>query len=262
MPHPYPWSITIVLPALNEERVVGSVLEKIFAELDGKVRDFELLLIDDGSADSTATIMEAFAGTRRRVRVLRNEKNIGLGASYVRGVREARCEYVMLLCGDGGFPASSLAPVFERIGQADIVIPCMANLREIKTPLRYLLSRLYTGLLNLLFSQRLQYYNGLPVHRLELLRSVEITSSGFGFQGEILVKLLKSGCTYVEVAVLGAEQTKRSSALRVRNLVSVAGTLAHLLWEILRFKPIPKAVIEQARGEEAPGDSEPTSVRG
>jgi glycosyltransferase involved in cell wall biosynthesis len=51
------------------------------------------------------------------MRVLHNRPNIGLGASYQRGVAEARHDYVMMLCGDGGLPASSLPPIIEKIGR-------------------------------------------------------------------------------------------------------------------------------------------------
>ncbi len=257
----YPWSLTLIVPALNEEAVIRGVVEQILAQLEGKVREYEVVLIDDGSTDSTGDVMEEIARQRRNVRVLHNPGNIGLGASYKRGVREARCQYVMLLCGDGGFPATSLPAVFEKIGQADIVVPYMTNLRQLKTPVRYFLSRGYTSLLNALFGFRLQYYNGLPVHRADLLRRIQITSSGFGFQGEVLVKLLKSGCSHVQVGVLGAEHTRRSVALRPSNLISVARTLGHLLKEIIRFKPIPKEHIEGGRPDFL-SDEEATSTQG
>lgn len=245
----YPWSLTLIVPALNEEAVVRGVVGEILTQVQGKAREYEVVLINDGSTDSTGEVMEQLAREHQKIRVLHNPGNIGLGASYKRGVREARCQYVMLLCGDGGFPASSLPAVFEKIGQADIVIPYMSNLRQLKTPARYLLSRGYTALLNFLFGFKLQYYNGLPVHRADLLRRITITSAGFGFQGEILVKLLKSGCSHVQVGVLGAEHTRRSVALRPSNLVSVAKTLIHLVKEILRFKPIPREEIERGRGD-------------
>jgi len=240
-------TITFIVPALNEEAVVETVIKDILGVLDGRFADYEMLLVDDGSTDSTGAIMEEFARRHEKVRVLHNGRNIGLGASYQRGLKEARFEYVMLLCGDGGLPAKSLPAIFDQIGKADIVVPYMLNLRKIKTPLRYFLSRTYSNLLNLVFGFRLRYYNGLPVHRTTLLRSIQITSQGFGFQGEILVKLLKSGCTFVEVGVHGAEETRRSFALRPRNLISVARTLLHLIWEIVRFVPVPRETIEKAR---------------
>ena len=142
--------------------------------------------------------------------MLHNNPNRGLGGSYKRGVGESRYDYVMMLCGDGGIPASSLPSIISKIGTADIVVPYVTNLREIKTLQRYLLSRSYTGLLNFLSGHRLNYYNGLPVHRRSLLDPAVMTSSGFGIQGEILVKLLKSGRSFVEVGVLGGESRPTS----------------------------------------------------
>lgn len=150
----------------------------------------------------------------------------------------------MLLCGDGGLPASNLPAIIDKIGTADIIIPYMTNLREIKTPFRYFLSRLYTFILNRLAGLELNYFNGLPVNRRVLLEGIELTSSGFGFQAEMLVKLIKAGHTYVEVGVLGAEKTNRSVALRLTNWLSVIRTVLHL------FSQIRKAAVA---GKPKPG---------
>jgi len=58
-----------------------------------------------------------------------------------------------------------------------------------------------------------------------------MTSSGFGIQGEILVKLLKSGHSFAEVGVLGGETTNKSSIFRPRNIVSVSRTV----WKIAKL---------------------------
>lgn len=224
-----PPTITLIVPALNEERLITETVEQIIDVVEGRFADYEVLLINDGSTDSTGELMEDLARRHSNVRVFHNTKNIGLGASYRLGWSHARCEYVMLLCGDGGMPASSLPRIFDKIGSADIVVPYCENLKQIKTPARYRLSRTYTILLNTLFGLRLRYYNGLAVHRVDLVRNVDNKSDGFGFQGEILVKLLKAGRSYIEVGVKGAEKTNRSSALRFRNVVSVSRTLGSLL---------------------------------
>jgi len=222
-------TITFIVPALNEEQVITATVDEIIQVSQGRFSEYEMLLINDGSADATGELMQDLARRYHHVRVINNDGNIGLGACYRLGCLLARYEYVMLLCGDGGMPASSLPAIFDKIGAADIVIPYCENLRQIKTSGRYFLSRGYTLLLNLLFGLRLHYYNGLPVHRLELVRSVGNESEGFGFQAEILVKLLMAGCSYVEVGVDGAERTNRSSALRMKNLVNVSRTIVNLV---------------------------------
>jgi glycosyltransferase involved in cell wall biosynthesis len=223
------YSVSFVVPALNEEKVVEQTIRDIHSHVNRLVQTNEIILIDDGSTDRTGQIMDALARELTNIRVLHNRPNIGLGASYQRGVSEARYDYVMMLCGDGGLPASSLPPIIEKIGTADIVVPYMTNLKIIKTPMRYFISRSYTRLLNLLSGHKLHYYNGLPVHKRSLLNQTIMTSSGFGFQGEILVKLIKAGHTYAQVGVLGSETTNKSSVFRVKNLASVTRTVLKLL---------------------------------
>src|SRR6202022_1118705 len=190
---------------------------------------------DDGSTDKTGDIMDKLATELPNVRAIRNPHNIGLGSSYQRGLAEARCDYLMMLCGDGGMPAASLPPIFAAVGSADIVLPYITNLKQIKSPVRYFTSRTYTNLLNILFGQKIKYYNGLPVHRVDLLRQLRINSSGFSFQGEILTKLLRSGCSMTEVGVPGAEMTKNSRAVRLKGLINIAKVLVLLVWEVRRF---------------------------
>jgi dolichol-phosphate mannosyltransferase len=227
--------VTVAVTALNEEDVVGDVLNDIAVTCRSHLERFEIIAIDDGSTDATGTIMDAFAGTNSECRVIHNPSNQGIGSAYKQALAEAKGQYYMLLCGDGGLPASSLPPIFEKIGKADIVVPFMLNLRQIKTPMRFALSKAYTFLLNLIFGLRLRYYNGLPVHRVDLLRPLDITSDGFGFQAEILVKLIQSGRSFVEVGVLGAEKTNRSSAIRIANFVSVGRTFVTLVSSVREY---------------------------
>jgi dolichol-phosphate mannosyltransferase len=246
------YSTSFVIPALNEEKVVEDVVRAVWGVVSLHLETFEIILIDDGSTDQTGQIMDRLASQLPRVRVIHNATNLGLGAAYQRGVREAKLDHVMMLCGDGGLPAASLPAIIEKIGTADIVVPYMTNLAEIKTPMRYAISRTYTNLLNLFSGHRLHYYNGLPVHRRALLDQITITSSGFGFQGEILVKLLKSGCSYTQVGVLGAETTNKTSIFRVSNVFSVTATLLKLVLELIRFKRLEiVAVPGLARSENA-----------
>jgi dolichol-phosphate mannosyltransferase len=230
-------STTFLVAAMNEEALIATVVGQIKEAAAAHCSEYELILIDDGSLDETGRIMDELAEQDAQMRVLHNDENLGLGASYRRGVQEARCEYVMLLCGDGGLPANSLPAILERVGDADIVIPFMTNLKEIKTPFRFYLSKTYTTLLNVFAGLKLQYYNGLAVHRADAVRELDIKTDRFGFQGEILVKLIRQGSSYVEVGVKGAEKSNRSSALHPRNLLNMVRTLRVLLREIARGRP-------------------------
>src|SRR5215468_5796926 len=98
-------SITLVVPALNEETLIVETVEQIVEVTEGRFAEYEVLLINDGSTDSTGRLMDGLAARNPRIRVFHNPTNIGLGSSYHLGVAQARYEFVMLLCGDGGMPA-------------------------------------------------------------------------------------------------------------------------------------------------------------
>jgi glycosyltransferase involved in cell wall biosynthesis len=238
-------SVSFVVPALNEEAIIESTTRECAATIDGLLHDYEIILVDDGSSDRTGDIMDRLARELPRVRVLHNRPNMGLGAAYWRGVGAARLDYVMMLCGDGAMPAASLPAIIAKIGTADIVIPNIVNLKALKTPFRYFASRAYTELLNIFSGHRIKYYNGLPVHRRALLNQITDVNSGFGYSAEIIIKLLRSGCNFVEVDVPAREVKGRSTALKFKNLISVAVTMIKLAIDINRASTIKMDVAKR-----------------
>lgn len=82
-------AISVLLPAYNAAEFVAAAIESILAQTRG---DFELLVLDDGSTDATPQIVAGFRDPR--LRVLKNERNLGLTATLNRGLREARGEFI------------------------------------------------------------------------------------------------------------------------------------------------------------------------
>src|SRR5262245_6236815 len=206
--------MSFVVPCHDEEANVAATVAEIRAAAEAPGAAYEIILVDDHSGDRTGEIMEELAARDPRVRVIHNEVNLGYGGAYKRGATAARLEHVMLIPGDNGFPSSSIRAILRHVGEADIVIPHPAN-SGVRSPLRRLLSRGFTRTMNWLFDLDVGYYNSAVVHRAALLGSVTVTTDGFAFQAEVLVKLLARGCTYVECAIVIQERVAgRSAALR------------------------------------------------
>ena len=86
-------SISIIIPAYNEEKRLPETLEKIRGYLAGANWSFsEIIVVDDGSTDGTAIVAERFAESHPNVRVLRNPGNRGKGYSVRHGMLEATAE--------------------------------------------------------------------------------------------------------------------------------------------------------------------------
>lgn len=232
-------SISFVVPCYNEERNVAATVGEIRSAVGTLGTEYEVILVNDRSGDRTGELMEQLAAEDRRIRVLHNDVNLGYGGAYKRGAAAAQFEHVMLVPGDNGFPASSIAEILKHVGEADIVIPHTVN-SNVRSRWRDFASRRFTAALNWLFSLEIGYYNSAVVHKVALLRTVDITSNGFGFQAEALVKLLAHGCSYVECGISIRERVAgRSSALRLRSVLSVCRTIAHLLWTVGLFRRYP-----------------------
>src|SRR5215218_3430339 len=126
-------TVSVIVTAHNDATTIARVVLEAIPILADQSSDFEIIVVDDASADETGALAERIADDHPCVRVIRNEHNLGFGGSYLRAVQVARFEYVLLMCGDGGLPTRSLPPILSRIGEADIIIPHMPNLRELKT---------------------------------------------------------------------------------------------------------------------------------
>jgi dolichol-phosphate mannosyltransferase len=225
-------SVTVVLPALNEEHNIRPAAERVIKALSNVVDDFEVIVINDGSTDRTGAVANELAQSHSSMRVLHNSRNMGLGYSYIRGYREATKKFFIYVPGDNTWPSESLNELFRHLGEADIITSYSTN-PEVRPAGRQWVSSAYTAIINFLFSRRLAYYNGLTIYPVAFLRTEPTTTSGFGFQAEVLLKALAAGLSYVEIPLRIDERSAgKSRAVNLRNITSVFVTLCHLFYEL------------------------------
>jgi len=224
-------SVSFIVPALNEEVNLRDTVDEI-RRAAVVLSDFEIVIVNDGSTDATGAIADDLASKDAKVRAVHNLKNAGLGGAYKSGLAAASKSYVIMIPGDNNHPADGIIPILACAGKADIVIPYVAN-PEVRGPMRRAISRLFVILVNLLFGLNVRYYNGLVLHRLDLLRQITIETNGFAYQAEALVKLLKRGASYHQIPVPVADHGDRNTrAFRIRNVIRVVRTLAKLFIEV------------------------------
>jgi glycosyltransferase involved in cell wall biosynthesis len=185
--------LSIVVPAFNEAGRIGSSIEKIDAFMSKSPISCELIVVDDGSGDSTSEVV-AQAGVKG-LRLVRNERNCGKGFTVRRGVLAASGTYVLFTDADLSAPieeADKLFAVAVKEG-ADIVIGSRAvdrsYIEKHQSRVRELGGILFNWMVRLLL--------GLPLNdtqcgfklfnRERCLRVFELqTTPGFGFDAELL----------------------------------------------------------------------------
>ncbi|MEW6544243.1 MAG: glycosyltransferase family 2 protein [Nitrospirota bacterium] len=225
-------TLSIIIPALNEEGSLPTAVTTVLGAIGDRFADYELLIFDDGSTDRTGAIADGLAAGNPHIRVIHNPRNMGFGYNYRRGVELARMEYVTMFPGDNEIPGEAIQAILAAVGSVDIVVPYIST-PAVRSRSRQMISSAFVELVNLLFGLRLSYYNGPCVHRRSLLLSVPMRTHGFAYMAAILVRLIRSGHSYIEVPMsLQARQHGRSKAFKLKNIVSVLRTLGELFWEV------------------------------
>ncbi len=199
-------SLSIVIPAYNEERRLAATLERISGYLARQAPAFaEILVVDDGSRDRTAEVAAAFP----HVRVLRNPGNRGKGYSVRHGMLEARGEWTLFTDADLSTPMEELEKLWAAAREgAAVVIGSRAldrtligvhqpYLRETSGRVFNLFMRLVTGLP---FSDT---QCGFKLFRSSAARKIFARQSldGFGFDVEVLFIARRLGYSVAEVPV-------------------------------------------------------------
>lgn len=234
-----PPGLSIIIPARNEEGNLKPCVETVLAALDGVTDDYELIIVNDGSTDGTGALAERLAAEARGVRAVHNAQGLGFARAYRHGAGLATKPFVGLIPGDNEIQPASMRTIFEAVGAADIVVPFTAN-QESRPWLRRVLSRTFTGTVNFLFGFDLRYYQGPCVYPAGVLRTLPVTTWGYAFLTEMLVRALAAGYRHVEVPMfIQARRFGASRAVTVRNVLTALKTVSRLLWDVkVRRRPL------------------------
>jgi len=112
-------SLSIIIPAYNEEKRLGATLEQVSGYLGRDAWAFcEILIVDDGSRDGTLALAEDFAARMSSVRVLRNPRNRGKGYSVRHGMLEAKGDWALFSDADLSAPIDELDKLWAAAQQA------------------------------------------------------------------------------------------------------------------------------------------------
>jgi glycosyltransferase involved in cell wall biosynthesis len=229
--------LTFFVPCLNEEERVVPTVRTIQDAMKDFPCSYEVLIVDDGSSDRTFDVAEEFRRNHPEMSICihRNSRNLGLSRSFVDAAFRGRGSYYRLVCGDNVEPKESIATILSMLGKADIVIPYYPVLPG-KSRIRTLISRTFTLLVDLVSGYRLNYYNGCALYRRYHVMRWAPYNYGFGFQADLITRLLDEGASYLEVPVSGFHLTKERgrSAITLRNFVSTGHTLFEILLRRIR----------------------------
>lgn len=227
-----PELVSVVIPCYNESSVITATLERVRLFFDSRQTSYEVIVVDDGSGDTTAALATAAGAT-----VLRHTANQGKGASVRDGVLAARGDAILVMDADGSTPIEALEQLLAVTG-CDIVIGSRsASSARILRPQPWLKRRLgiwgnwlIRTVLGLPFRDtqcgfKLFYRSALPLFTMQ-------TITGWGFDFELLFVARRWGLAVGEVGVPWTNDPR--SAVTALGYLRTVGEVLRVRWNALR----------------------------
>ncbi len=112
--------VTIIIPAYNEEKIIGTCLESV-SKLNYPISKYEVLIVNDGSTDKTAKIVEVFTNKYQNMKLL-TKKNGGKGSAQNLGLEHAKGEYILITDADAVVEKDWISKMVEELDKFDMVL--------------------------------------------------------------------------------------------------------------------------------------------
>jgi dolichyl-phosphate beta-glucosyltransferase len=228
--------LSVIVPAYNEEQRLPATLTRMREYLDGRDEDYEVLVVDDGSADATLALARKIAEDWPQLQVLALARNTGKGAAVRLGMLSARGEHRVFSDADLSTPIEEMERLRVQLqGTCAVAIASRAlpgsTIAVHQPGRREVMGRTYNRLLQLAALRGLHDTQcGFKVFTAEAAVACfePLRTLRFGFDAEVLLRARRLGWTVAEVPVRWEhKEDSRVSALR-----DSFGTL----WDLLRLR--------------------------
>ena len=206
--------VSVVMPCLNEQDTIGTCIQRAAEALEEQGIAGEIIVADNGSTDNSAAIARGLGA-----RVVHQDER-GYGAAYMKGIAAARGRFIVIGDSDNTYDFKELPRLIGPLRQdADLVVGSRFRGRILPGAMpwanRYLGNPVLTGMLNLLFRQRISdAHSGLRAFTRSAYDRMQLQTTGMEFASEMLIKAALSGLRVTEVPItyhprLGASKLQR-----------------------------------------------------
>ena len=224
-------SLSVVLPAYNEETVIAGTVHGIASILTPWVQDFEVIVVNDGSSDNTKAIVEHIMAIDARVRIVDHRINQGYGAALASGFEAVAKDLVFFMDSDGQFDPCDLKPFFSLIEKYDAVLGYRIKRQD--TWVRKLNAWGWNLLVSLLLGVRVRDVDcAFKLYRSDFFRKHRLETRGAMINAEILHKLKRFGYLYAQVGVRHLpRRSGRATGARLSVIVRALRELFTYAWK-------------------------------
>ena len=221
--------LTILLPAYNESAIIEKNLDEIknyLLSLEGKY-SWEILIINDGSNDTTGELADKAATVDKRIRVYHHPVNLNLGRALQTGFKLARGNCIIVMDIDLSYSVDHIEKMADTLFEtcADVVIasPYMRGGRCTAVPfLRALMSRFVNRFMKMASQEKYHTYTGMVrAYRAEFIQNLNLKTKDYEVNPEIIYKAMILRATIIEIPAhldwteLNKIKSSRTSSIRI-----------------------------------------------
>ena len=227
-------SLSIVLPAYNEEKNVASAVGAVSSVAQELDADYEIILVNDGSADRTGEIGRQLAQRIPDFRLVEHHPNRGYGGALKAGFEAASKDLIVFFPADNQFDFSQVSLLLDKINQADIVSGYRANRRD--PWIRRMNALGWNSVVRLLFGYLCRDIDcGFKLFRREILDHVNIESDGAMVDTEFLAGAKARGYRIAEVPVTHLPRTAgEATGANIKVIIKAFRDLAQFRLRLTR----------------------------
>jgi dolichol-phosphate mannosyltransferase len=248
-----PPALSMVLPTLNEQDNIGRLLDQALDVLPEIVERFEVLVVDDGSTDSTVEVVSGYLGEHYpRVRLLRHPRNQGYGAALRSGFDAASGGLLFYTDADCQFDIAELKYLLPLMGEADMVLGF--RVYRYDSVLRSMVSWMYNRIVNVMFRVRVRDVDcAFKLFSAEVWERARVEAEDFFFDTELVARARKWNFRIVQKGVRHYPRTAGETTVGPSDVPQTLRTIARMWRRIYFPKLADRGVTEgepQARAEE------------
>jgi glycosyltransferase involved in cell wall biosynthesis len=235
-------TLSIIIPAYNEEDGIAGIVERVLTIRPGLLElgyALELIVVDDGSRDRTAEIVQRYSASDDAVFLVQHRTNYGYGAALKTGFAHSRGEWLGFLDADGTYPPEHFPALMmaAREQGADLVIGSRMAGTESQMPTSRRVGNLFfAGLVSLIGNRRItDSASGMRVIRRDVLARLYPLPDGLSFTPVMSTRAIHERLAMVEVPIPYAERLGRSKLTVVGD-----GTrfLKSIVWTAMDYNPV------------------------
>lgn len=217
--------LSVIISALNEQKTVDHVLNKVLAIFDRyKIRG-EIIFMDNHSTDKTGQLADKAAKRDNRVKVIhrKNRPNKDLGSSLREGFTNAKGDYILIMDCDLSHSPKEIPKLLEHKHKADIIVGSRYTISG-KADMgikRTVISKTYNLLTRILLGVKIKdITTGFKLYNKKTLHNLKLDNTGFGLHVEILLKALNKGNTAYEIPIHYKRSNKKSTLIYRKQFLS------------------------------------------